>query len=445
MKVDLLNNIKGVHFIGIGGIGVSAIARMMKREGKIVSGSDLHDSAILTDLRKSGMDIKIGHKNANLPDNADLVVYTTAISEDNPEIKKAKKMEIDIISYPEMLGVVSREKYTIAVSGTHGKTTTTAMVAKILGDAKINPTVVVGSILKEGGSNFIFGKSKPVRLNNTIYSGGYFLTEACEYKRAFLNLSPKIIIITNIDKDHLDYYKNIKDIQSAFISFVKKLDKDGYLVCDTLGENMKPIISMAKKVGCKIIDYSKISVKLKLKVPGEYNVKNAKASLALAQILRVKKPLAVKALNNFKGTWRRFEYKGSVNGVLVYDDYAHHPTEIQATLKGARDYFKKKKVWAVFQPHLYSRTKLLLDEFAKSFNNADEVVIADIYAAREKEDKTIHAKNLVGKIEKQNKNVQYIHSLDKIKDFLLKNTKKGDVVITIGAGDIFKVGEALFK
>ena len=344
-----------------------------------------------------------------------------------------------------MLGVVSREKYTIAVSGTHGKTTTTAMVAKILGDAKINPTVVVGSILKEGGSNFIFGKSKPVRLNNTIYSGGYFLTEACEYKRAFLNLSPKIIIITNIDKDHLDYYKNIKDIQSAFISFVKKLDKDGYLVCDTLGENMKPIISMAKKVGCKIIDYSKISVKLKLKVPGEYNVKNAKASLALAQILRVKKPLAVKALNNFKGTWRRFEYKGSVNGVLVYDDYAHHPTEIQATLKGARDYFKKKKVWAVFQPHLYSRTKLLLDEFAKSFNNADEVVIADIYAAREKEDKTIHAKNLVGKIEKQNKNVQYIHSLDKIKDFLLKNTKKGDVVITIGAGDIFKVGEALFK
>jgi len=431
MKIDLLNDVKNIHFIGIGGIGVSAIARMMVREGKIVSGSDLHDSAILTDLRKSGMDIKIGHRTFNLPDKTNLVVYTTAISEDNPEFKKAKKMNIHTISYPEMLGLVSREKYTIAVSGTHGKTTTTAMIAKVLSDAKVNPTVVVGSILKEGGSNFIFGKSK------------YFLTEACEYKRAFLNLSPKIIVITNIDKDHLDYYKDLRDIQNAFISLVKKLGEDGYLVCDIEGKNMKPIINVAKKTGCKIVDYSKISAKLKLKVPGEHNVNNAKASMAVAQILKVEKTFAVKALSNFKGTWRRFEYKGNVGGTLVYDDYAHHPTELQATLKGARTYFKKKKIWVVFQPHLYSRTKSLLNEFAKSFNDADEVIIADIYAAREKKDKTIHAKDLVEEIKKQKKNAQYIHSFYKIKDFLLKNTKKGDVVITIGAGDIFKVGEAL--
>lgn len=433
MKSDLLNNVKSIHFIGIGGIGVSAIARMMVREGKIVSGSDLSNSALLNELKKIGIEIAIGHRESNLSSGVDLVVYTTAIKDNNPELKKAKKMGIDTISYPEMLGVVSKEKYTIAVSGTHGKTTTTAMIAKILSDVKVNPTVVVGSILKEGGSNFIFGNSK------------YFLTEACEYRRAFLNLSPKIIVITNIDKDHLDYYKDLDDIQNAFITFVKKLGKDGYLICDMSGDNIKPIIDAAKKTGCKIIDYSKISSKLNLKVPGAHNIKNAKASLSLAQILRVKKPLAVKALDNFKGTWRRFEYKGSVNGVLIYDDYAHHPTEIQTTLKGARDYFKRKKIWVIFQPHLYSRTKLLFDEFAKSFNNTDEIIIADIYAAREKNDKTIHSKKLAEQIRKHNKNAQYIKSFDKIKDFLLGNAKDGDVIITIGAGDVFKIGESLLS
>ncbi|MCR4284219.1 MAG: UDP-N-acetylmuramate--L-alanine ligase [Parcubacteria group bacterium] len=431
MKKNLLDNIKSVHFIGIGGIGVSAIARMMKREGKAVSGSDLHGSAILADLKKAGMNIKIGHKSPNLPDNTDLVVYTTAISPNNPELKKAKKMGIFAISYPEMLGFVSGEKYTIAVSGTHGKTTTTAMIAKALSDAKVDPTVVVGSILKEGGSNFVFGKSK------------YFLTEACEYRRAFLNLSPKIIVITNIDKDHLDYYKDLRDIQSAFISLVKKLGKDGHFVCGVSGKNMKPIINEAKKTGCKIVDYSKISTRLNLKVPGNHNIDNAKAAMAVAQILKVKNPLIVEALNNFKGTWRRFEYKGKINGVSIYDDYAHHPTEIQTTLKGARDYFKKKKVWVVFQPHLYSRTKLLLTEFAKSFNSADEVIITDIYAAREKKDKTISGKDLAEKIRKYNRNTQYIGPFGKIEKFLIKNAQKGDVIITIGAGDVFKIGESL--
>ncbi len=431
MIIDLSNK-KRVHFIGIGGIGVSAIARMMKREGKIVSGSDIRDSDILSELRKIGVKIRIGHKSSNLSDDVDLVVYTTAISSDNPEFKKAKKLKMTVVSYPEMLGAVSAGKYTIAVSGTHGKTTTTAMVAKVLGDAKINSTVVVGSILKEGGSNFIFGKSK------------YFLTEACEYKRAFLNLSPKIIVITNIDKDHLDYYKDLRDIQSAFISFVKKLDKDGVLICDMSGKSMKPIVSAAKKTGCRIIDYPKISARLNLKFPGKHNVKNAKAALSVSQALKVNKTIASRSLNSFNGTWRRFEYKGKTKtGVLVYDDYAHHPTEIQATLQGARDYFKEKKIIAVFQPHLYSRTKLLLAEFARSFNNADEVMITDIYAAREKKDKTISGKDLAENIRRYNKNAQYISSFDKIGKFLIKNTQKGDVIITVGAGDVFKIGESL--
>jgi len=431
MKIDL-SKIKSVHFVGIGGIGVSAIARMMKREGKTVSGSDISDSAILSSLRSIGVRTSLVHKESNLLSSAGLVVYTTAIKSSNPELKKAKKLNIPSISYPEILGLVSSEKYTIAVSGTHGKTTTTAMLAKILGDAKIDPTVVVGSILKERKSNFIFGRSK------------YFLTEACEYKRAFLNLSPKIIVITNIDKDHLDYYKDLSDIQSAFVSFVKKLGKDGYLICDTSGKNMSPVINAAKKTGCKIIDYSKVDGKIKLNVPGEYNIKNAKAAISVIKILRVKSGEAIQSLKEFKGTWRRFEYKGKTKaGALVYDDYAHHPTEVQSVLEGARSYFSGKKIWVIFQPHLYSRTKILLNEFARSFNNAGEVIITDIYAAREKKDRSIHSKDLVEKIKKYNKKVQYIKSFDKIEYFLSKEIKKGDVIITIGAGDVFKIGESL--
>ena len=330
-----------------------------------------------------------------------------------------------------MLGIISKDKFTIAVSGAHGKTTTTAMVAKILIDAKYDPTIIVGSLLKEQGSNFVAGKGK------------YFVVEACEYKKSFLEINPKIIVITNIDNDHLDYYGNLENIKKAFSEFVAKLDKDGFLICDSGDENLKETIKTTK---AKIIDYAKIDTDFDLKIPGEHNIKNAKAAMSVAKILDIDEKEAIKSLNDFSGTWRRFEYKGKTkNDVLIYDDYGHHPTEIKATLKGAREFFGGKKIWCVFQPHLYSRTKLLLEDFGKSFSDADEIILADIYAAREPKDESINSKILADEITKNGGKAIYMESFDKIAKLLAEKAEKGDVVITMGAGDIYKVGENLLK
>lgn len=429
-NIDLVK-IKKAHFVGIGGIGVSAIARMMLGEGKIVSGSDSSESLITKELEELGAKIFLGHNDKNLVDDVDLVVYTPAVTEENPELKKAMELNIPTLSYPEMLGLISKNKYTIAISGAHGKTTTTAMIGKILIDAKKDPTIIVGSLLKDQKSNFVAGKSE------------YFVAEACEYKKSFLNLEPKIIVITNIDNDHLDYYGNLENIKKAFAEFVAKLPEDGYLVCDPNDENLKEVI---KKTKSNIINYTKIDANFKLKIPGEHNIKNAQAAMAVAKILNIKKEEALVSLNYFSGAWRRFEYKGKTkNGVLIYDDYGHHPTEIKATLKGAREFFGDKKIWCVFQPHLYSRTKLLLKDFGKSFGDADEVVLADIYAAREPKDKSINSKMLAEEITKNGGKAVYLNSFDKIAKFLAEKAEKGDVVITMGAGDIFKVGENLLK
>jgi len=434
MKNIDLSKVKKAHFTGIGGIGVSAIARMMLAEGKIVSGSDVSDSAIIDELRKLGAKIFLGHNADNVAEDVDLLVYTPALTADNPELKKAVELGISTLSYPEMLGLISKNKYTIAVSGAHGKTTTTAMIAKILIDAGLDPTVIVGSLLKDQGSNFVAGKSE------------YFVVEACEYKKSFLNLNPKIIVITNIDNDHLDYYGNLENIKKAFGEFAAKLPEEGYLVCDQNDENLKDII---KEVKFKIIDYTKIKINnnFSLKIPGWHNIKNAQAAVAVAKILGVDFKKAENSLESFEGTWRRFEFKGETkNGVLVYDDYGHHPTEIKATLKGAREFFGGKKIWCVFQPHLYSRTKLLLDDFGKSFGDADEIILADIYAAREPKDEGINSKMLAEEITKNGGKARYMKSFDKITGFLAENARKGDVVIiTIGAGDVFKIGENLLK
>ena len=442
MKNVDLSKIKKAHFGGVGGIGVSAIARMMLVEGKIVSGSDVSDSAIIDELRKLGAKIFIGHSADNVADDVDLLVYTPAVTTDNPELKKAAELGIPTLSYPEMLGLISKDKHTIAVSGAHGKTTTTAMIAKILVDAGLDPTVIVGSLLKDSnpptlgatarrGSNFVAGKSE------------YFAVEACEYKKSFLNLNPKIIVITNIDNDHLDYYGNLENIKKAFGEFAAKLPKEGYLVCDQNDENLKDIIKEAK---FKIIDYTKVNNNFSLKIPGEHNIKNAQAAMAVAEILGVDSKKSENSLESFEGTWRRFEFKGETkNGILVYDDYGHHPTEIKATLKGAREFFGGKKIWCVFQPHLYSRTKLLLDDFGKSFGDVDEIILADIYAAREPKDEGINSKILAEEITKNGGKARYMESFDKIIGFLIENAKKGDVIITIGAGDVFKIGEDLLK
>lgn len=430
---NIFKTAQKIHFIGIGGIGISAIARMMLLEGKRVSGSDRDDTNITKELKKLGAKIYKGHRGSNLIKDTNLVVYTTAVNFSNPELKKAKKLKIPTLSYPEMLGLLSKDKYTIAVSGTHGKTTTTAMIAKILTDAKFSPTVIVGSLLKGHKSNFIAGKSK------------YLVCEACEYKRAFLNLSPKIIVITNIDNDHMDYYKSLRDIQKAFGQFAAKLGRDGVLICDT-GDPLLASVIKKVRTKCRVIDYSEIRLDFPLKIPGGHNVKNARAASAVTGILGVNKKTIKKSLENYEGAWRRFEYKGkSKRGVLVYDDYAHHPTEIKATLRGTREFFGKRKVWCVFQPHLFSRTKILLEDFVCSFGDADEVIIVDVYAARETGDKIAGAKILAAKIKQCHRAVRYGGSFARVEKILKKNTKKGDIIITMGAGDVFKIGDNLLK
>jgi len=425
MKSKIFDSAKKVHFIGIGGIGISAIAKMFLLEGKKVSGSDMSDSKIVEELKKAGAEINIGHSAKNLPKDLDLVVYTIAITDENSELKEAKKRNIKCITYPQALNEISKEKYTIAVSGTHGKTTTTAMIAKIMIDAGLDPTVIVGSLLKDTKSNFVAGKSK------------YLVVEACEYRKSFLNIEPDIAVITNIDNDHLDFYKDIADIQNAFGEFADKVTEKGYIVCD---EKDKLVTDVIKNIKAKIVFSNQFKSDLKLKIPGEHNKRNAEKALAVAHLLEIDKKKAIKSLEEFSGTWRRFEFKGETNcGALVYDDYGHHPTEIKATLKGAKEFFDGKKIIAVFQPHLFSRTKLLLNDFAQAFKDADEIIFAPIYPAREPFDATISSDILASKI--KNTKAISLKDFEEINKYIVENLKKGDVLITIGAGDVYKIGE----
>lgn len=421
---------KNIYFIGIGGIGISAIARMLIGQGKEVAGSDRDTSLITSELEKLGAKISIGQKAENIPADSDLIIYSNAIGVDNPELIAAKELGISLISYPEALGQISVEKFTIAIAGMHGKTTTAAMVAEMLIAAKLDPTVVVGSLLKQG-TNFIAGKSD------------YLVAEADEYKRAFLNLSPKVLAINNIDLDHLDYYKDLADIQNAFGELVAKIPADGALICDPHHPHVAPIIGKAK---CQVFDYNQVDiVGLDLAVPGEHNRNNARVAIKIGEVLGIEPQVIIEALNNFKGTWRRFEYKGKTEtGALVYDDYAHNPQKVKAALAGAREKFPNQKIIAVFQPHLFSRTKLLLVDFATSFSDADVVGILDIYPAREAFDPTIHSKDLVAGICADGVEAHYLDSFEAAEEFIKTNALSADdVVMTIGAGDGYKIGEVV--
>jgi UDP-N-acetylmuramate--alanine ligase len=430
--VDLKKH-QNVHFIGIGGIGVSAIARMMILDGKNVSGSDTKDSGITDELSLLGATIFMGQSNDNIKENVDLVVYTVAVLEDNPEFISAKERGIKCLSYPEVLGLISKNKKTIAVSGTHGKTTTTAMIARIFIDSGKEPTVVVGSKLLEGSDN--------LRSNFVAGEGEYFIVEACEYRRSFLNIHPTIGVITNIDNDHLDYYKDLEDIQSAFRSFAELIPKEGVLICDRSDERLKSVI---EGLTCTIIDYMDFyDENIEISVSGEHNRKNAAVAIAVGSVCGIDVSESKKALKEFKGTWRRFENKGKTNsGVFVYDDYGHHPTEVKATLAGAREKFPNKKITVVFQPHLYSRTKLLLGDFVKSFDDADEVLLLPIYAAREPFDGSIKSEMLAEKI--GDKAMSFLNFSD-IENHLKNSLKESDILITMGAGDVYKVGEHLLN
>jgi len=419
MEIDL-EKIRHVHFIGIGGIGVSAIARLMHIAGKTVSGSDLSASPVTDRLSALGISVIIGHDPKNIPANTDLVVYTIAIPETNPELREAVARNIPVMTYPQMLSIISKNKKTIAVSGTHGKTTTTAMISKILIDANLHPTVIIGSLMKDSDSNLITG------------DGEYLLVEACEYRRSFLNLYPTILIITNIDADHLDYYKDIADIQSAFRELAERIPENGTLICNTNDPRLKPVI---KNLKCKVIDYTKYIKNLILKAPGRHNKENAAAALAVADFIKIQH--AEKSLENFSGTWRRFDLKGATkNGTLVYDDYAHHPQEIKATLSGMKEMYPDKKRIAFFQPHLFSRTKSLFDEFADAFEDVDTVYLLPIYAARENFDESISSEMLARKI----KNASFVENF---KDAVTQLQLFGDdtVVVNMGAGNIYTLSE----
>jgi len=424
---------KRVHFIGIGGVGISALARLMLHQEKEISGTnDSESRETLNGLRERGVSISLNLDPKNLP-QADLYIYSDAWLTNNPQIlAEAKTRSVPVLSYFEALGKVASEYYLIAVSGAHGKTTTTAMLADVLEDAGLDPTVVVGSIRVKTKSNFKAGRSK------------YFVVEADEYMRHFLNFTPKILVILNIDGDHLDYYKNIEDIESAFFELAHKIPEDGYLFLDKGSVHSEEV---SRGVKCKVIDYSLYVEKdMQLKVPGEHNRKNAGAVLAVAEVLDIPKEKVDASLQNFSGTWRRFEYKGKTKeGALVYDDYAHHPSEVRATLLATRERFPDKKIILAFQPHLYSRTKLLCNDFAESLLCADKVILADIYAAREKKDESVSSKILAEEINKRGGGAQNISDFKQIEEELRKSSNREALIMTMGAGDIYKVGETLLS
>lgn len=431
MTKNNLNEAKNIHFIGIGGIGISAVARMLFLQGKKVSGSDREISEITKELEANGIKVYIGQDAKNIDKDCDLIIYTVAIPEDNPEIIEAKKRGLVMISYPETLKQISKEKYTIAVSGTHGKTTVTAMIAKILIDAGFDPTVLVGSLLKEPRTNFIPGKSK------------YFVVEADEYKKSFHNLLPSILVINNIDVDHLDFYKDLKDIQDSFRVLALKVPEEGFVVCNLNDKNIKPVL---KDLKCKVIDSSLYTKDGLLSIPGEHNRKNSASAYATAKILNIKEKIIEDSLKKFSGTWRRFEYKGTTkNGSLVYDDYAHNPQKIKAALQGAREMFPDRKIIAIFQPHLFSRTKTLFKDFGNSFRDADQTLVLPIYAAREENDLTIKSEMLVEEIIKNKTKAIFVKDFEEAESFVKNNIKKDDVVLMIGAGDINKLSENLVE
>ncbi len=453
-KIDFEHPIS-VYFVGIGGISMSGLAEILKEAGFQVSGSDARESAITKMLEARGIRVFYGQRAENITPDIDCAVFTSAIREDNPEYLAIKALNIPYLSRAQLLGQMMTNYHTpIAISGTHGKTTTTSMVSDILLQAGTDPTLSIGGILKSIGGNIRVGQS------------GYFVTEACEYTNSFLSFLPRIGIILNIEEDHMDFFKDLADIRRSFRKFAELLPSDGCLIISGDIENYREITD---GLSCRVItcgtspdnDYYPESVThaeahsaftlhgpdgsvrdFALKVPGDHNISNAMAAIALADYLNINSHITKKALLSFDGTDRRFEYKGTIGGVTVIDDYAHHPTEITATLKAARNY-PHKTLWCVFQPHTYTRTKAFLKDFAHALCAADRIVLADIYAARETDTLGISSQVLQEEILRLGHNCEHFSTFDEIENFLLENCTTGDLLITMGAGDVHKIGENL--
>jgi UDP-N-acetylmuramate--alanine ligase len=424
-----MNTAKRIHFIGIGGIGMSALARFFLYEKKHVSGSDRTPSDITNALEREGVVFFGSQVAANITPDIELVVYTEAMASDHEEMVAARSLGVPMVNYFEALGMIANDYYLIAVAGAHGKTTTTAMLIDILEAAGLDPTAVVGSLRAKTGSNFRAGKSQ------------YAVVEACEFKRDFLYLQPDVLVITNIDFEHVDYYKDLPDVQSAFRTLAEKVSAGGYVVAETAHPNVAPIL---KGLSATVVDYGEhIDLTLPLKLPGLHNRMNAAAASAAAQVIGVSREVSAAALSAFTGTWRRFEYKGEVNGAPLYDDYAHHPTEIAATIKGVRELYPDKKLLLVFQSHTYSRTHELFDDFARALAKADHVLMLPIYAAREVNESGVSAEKLVEAIKEKGTTAEFSPTLKAAADRSISLANPDYVIVVMGAGEVTEVATML--
>ncbi len=444
-----------VFFCGIGGISMSGLAEILHSRGFKISGSDMKASELTSTLENQGIKVHIGQRTTNITPDIDLFVYTAAIHTDNPEWIEKTRLGIPSLSRAELLGEIMKNfDLPIAVSGTHGKTTTTSMISEVLLGCDLDPTLSVGGMLKSIDGNIRIGHSK------------YFVTEACEYTNSFLSFFPRIALILNIEEDHMDFFKDINDIRNSFTKFAELLPMDGTLIINGEIDNLDQIIG---DLPCNVktfgfddrFDYYATDIKfdeksnatytlhcpegqktVSLLVPGKHNVANSLAALCCCSACDVPLDKAISLIGKFTGTDRRFEYKGTVGEVTIIDDYAHHPTEIASTLNSAKGY-KHNRLWVIFQPHTYTRTKAFLTDFAESLSIADVIVLADIYAAREKNTIGISSKDLQAELLKRGSECYYFPSFDEIENFCLEKCSPGDLLITMGAGDIVKVGESL--
>ncbi len=440
-----------IYFIGIGGISMSALAEIMIDEGTRVSGSDRSSSHIIKKLESLGAKIYINHDRKNITEDIDLVVYTSAISNDNPELLRAQELNLDIMDRAEFLGLIMKNyKNSVCISGTHGKTTTTGMLSSILIETDMNPTIFLGGEMDSMGGNLLRG------------SYDIMLTEACEYRRNFLKFNPTMEIILNIEEDHLDYYKDLEDIENAFVEYAQKISPTGHLV---VNEKHRMLF---KDIKCNVVtfgadsssDYYPENISLmpvpsytlmhkgqkiediKLRVFGEHNLLNSVAAAAAALILDVDAKTVKNGLSDFKGTHRRYEYKGNYNGASIIDDYAHHPSEMKATLKAAKSH-TSGRIITVFQPHTFTRTKKLLNEFAEALTHTDEAILLDIYAAREKDNGEIHSRDIIAKMNALNKKGYYAESFQEAANIVKSLVCEGDTIITMGAGNVNDVADLL--
>ncbi|MEG0642008.1 MAG: UDP-N-acetylmuramate--L-alanine ligase [Clostridium sp.] len=453
MSFDFIKDThKKIHFIGIGGISMSGLAAVLLNNGYRVSGSDAKESEITNRLKSKGAEIYIGHKSTNIND-VDLVVYTAAIPQTNPEIVEAKNSNIHLMDRAEFLGLIMKgHKYNVAVAGTHGKTTCTSMISHITLSGELDPTILVGGDLDIINGNYRIGASE------------YFITEACEYKESFLRFFPYVGIILNIDADHLDYYRDIDHIAETFEKFSHLIPEDGYLI--GYGEDAR-VTEILNKAKCNRISYGftteNIIAKnvsfnnkgcasftvcengtdlfdLTLQMPGKHNVLNALSAISVGLIFNIPHDKIISGLVSCNGAHKRFEYKGEKNGVTVIDDYAHHPVEIKATLSTSQK-IDHNKIYCVFQPHTYTRTKTLFTEFTTAFNDADEVILMDIYAARESDTGLVSSDELGDAIRATGVKCTNVHSHEEACNYVSEKLTEGDLLLTVGAGDVVIVGE----